>query len=263
MSVSANKFDLATPAINLVASLVPWDSEVFGFPVAQIHTLEIADHDPALQDYEKFREWLDVQQIRVAACRLLHNRLQESMFLEEQGFRFIEMVLHPHLANITSLNIAEDSLTILPAQECDLPALQAIAEHAFSYERYHVDPRFDPRLGDLRYSYWVRNSLQHPRQRLLKIQDGERLVAFFVVETRADKSVYWHLTAIATEWQGQGYGRRVWRAMLRHHCQEGFNSLTTTIAVRNILVLNLYARLGFRFLPPEMTFHWLRECNHG
>jgi ribosomal protein S18 acetylase RimI-like enzyme len=73
--------------------------------------------------------------------------------------------------------------------------------------------------------------------------------------------VYWHLTAVAPQCQGQGYGWRVWRAMLAHHARGGVRSVRTTITAGNVPVLNLYSKLGFRFLPPETTFHWLRESS--
>jgi GNAT superfamily N-acetyltransferase len=64
-----------------------------------------------------------------------------------------------------------------------------------------------------------------------------------------------HLTAIAREWQWHGYGRRIWQAMLRHQRNEGVKYANTTILARNVPVLELYARLGFSFHPPETTFH--------
>jgi RimJ/RimL family protein N-acetyltransferase len=252
--------ELSAPGLRLTAAVVPWDTEVFGFPVAQIYTLEVTD--PLLcatEAYQGFQAWLDTNQVRVASCRLPHDRLRESMFLEAQGFRFVEMVLHPRIEALGGLEIPVDCITIVPAQEADLAALQGIAERAFSHERYHLDPRLESYLADLRYGRWVRNSLNHPRQRLLKVLDGERLVACFIVEARKKGEVYWHLTAVSPEYQGQGYGRRVWQAMLRRHGEEGFESVTTTISARNVAVLNLYARLSFRFLPPEMTFHWVWE----
>lgn len=36
------------------------------------------------------------------------------------------------------------------------------------------------------------------------------------------------------------------------------DGIETTISLHNTTVLNLYARLGFAFAPPQMTFHWLR-----
>lgn len=259
MSTAPTTVEISTSSLRLQAALVSWDTDIFGFPVAQIQKLEIIDLLSATEEYQTFQRWLDVNKIRVASCRLPHDRLQESMFLESKGFRFIEMVLHPKIEKLQSLDIAQDNLVITPAFESDLPMMCSIAERAFSHERYHIDPRLDPRWGDLRYSRWVKNSLNHSRQQLLKVMDSEHIVALFIIEFVEHKSVYWHLTAISPKWQGQGYGYRVWRAMLRHHQAEGQDCVITTISARNFTVLNLYAKLDFRFLPPEMTFHWVRD----
>jgi ribosomal protein S18 acetylase RimI-like enzyme len=71
--------------------------------------------------------------------------------------------------------------------------------------------------------------------------------------------VYWHLTAVAPEWQGQGIGMSLWQTMLRRHAAEGATSVRTTISGHNAPAMNLYSRLGFSFSAPQMTFHWLRE----
>ncbi|EED35984.1 acetyltransferase, GNAT family [Luminiphilus syltensis NOR5-1B] len=85
------------------------------------------------------------------------------------------------------------------------------------------------------------------------------MVGFFVVEHKRNQEIYWHLTAINPRWQGRGYGYRAWLAMLRHHQMAGYRSVTTTISAGNSRVLNLYAKLGFRFIAPEKTFHWVNE----
>ncbi len=258
MNSSPRPFDLESPSLRLIGHTVPWDEAVFGFPVAQICELEIRNPRGARSDFSRFQAWRDAHQVRVVSCRLPHERLRESMFLEAHHFRFVEMVLQPRLDNLPALILPQDDLLITPGLASDLPALQDLAEHAFCHERYHLDPRLDPQLGDRRYGHWVRSSLEHPAQRLLKITDGTRLLALFIVESREDGSVYWHLNAIAPAWQGRGYGQRVWQAMLRYHQAAGCQAIVSTIAVRNVPVLNLYAKLNFHFLPPAMTFHWVR-----
>jgi RimJ/RimL family protein N-acetyltransferase len=116
----------------------------------------------------------------------------------------------------------------------------------------------NPRFGNARYAQWVKSSLQHPVQCLLKVLDGSQLIGFFLVEYGHNHSVYWHLTAIAPRFQGQGLGRQAWNSMLRAHQMEGIRVIATTISARNTRVLNLYTQLGFRFAPPHMTFHWIR-----
>jgi RimJ/RimL family protein N-acetyltransferase len=254
---NGDAFSLSTPALRLEASLVPWDMAAFQMPVAQISAIEIKDAAAAAVDWASFADWLQARDVRIASCRLGHGELPASMFLEQHGFRFVEMVLHPYLM-LDTLMPPEATLEVVPATPQDLPLLRRIAETAFSHERYHVDPRVDKRLADIRYGRWVENTLTHPRQRLFKLMDGARTVALFITED-IDGDVYWHLTAIAPDCQGQGYGRRAWSTMMARHQAQGLRKLSTTISARNSAVLNLYARLQFRFAAPDMTFHWLRE----
>jgi RimJ/RimL family protein N-acetyltransferase len=259
------KFDyqllrLETGALSLAYFHVPWDSDIFGFPVAQIAEMRVLNPALALADLAPFRAWLDHESIRLTSCRLPHERLHESMLLEQIGFRFVEMVLHPHLADLQAYPCAPQKLSVELADSADLPAIEAIAAHAFGHERFHVDPRLDRTLANHRYLVWVRNSHGHPTHRLYKICDGADLVAFFVTENKPDGLCYWHLTAISPAFQGRGYGKRVWLEMLHYHQREGMARIGTTIAACNTTVLNLYASLDFRFQPPEITLHWMPDA---
>jgi GNAT superfamily N-acetyltransferase len=104
----------------------------------------------------------------------------------------------------------------------------------------------------------AKSSIGHPCQRLYVVREGHRLVSFFLTEMLPDGSCYWHLNAVAPDAQGQGYGRRAWLAMLDFAKVSGAKKVRTCIVARNHKVLNLYARLGFYFPPPLMTFHWVR-----
>lgn len=246
-----------TPNLLLIWSEAPWDSVIFGYPVLQIGQLEMRGAD-ADKDFTTFETARDGIGGGLVSCRLPHDRLRESMLLEDHGFRFIEMAYHPELGQLEKLVLPADTLSVACARPQDLPEVLEIAGNAFHNERFHVDPRLDPKLGDLRYCNWVRSSLDHPRQRLTLVRDGERLVAFFVTEILEDGTCYWHLNAVAPNAQGQGYGRRAWQAMLRKARDEGASRVQTCIVARNHRVLNLYVRLGFRFSAPLMTFHWVR-----
>jgi ribosomal protein S18 acetylase RimI-like enzyme len=252
-----NKLKIDSAGLRLECILVPWDSATFGFPVGQITFLEVLEVELAKRAFQKAWEWVSRSGIRMISCRLGNDRLNESIFLEEQGFRFIEIVLHPQLIMIGKLNRFNVSLSIKCATEADMPYIENIALTAFRHERCHVDPRLEPGLGNRRYANWVRSSLKNPSQQLFKILDDSKIVAFFLVEIEGTKA-YWHLTAVAPRHQGKGYGERAWMTMLAHHQQEGVTEVNTTISARNCRVLNLYCKLCFRFQPPEMTFHWVR-----
>lgn len=255
---SVTPFKLDTTALALSIGMVPWDSDVFGFPVAQVETIRVFDAVSAIADFQLAWEWLNRHGVRMVSCRLPHDKLEESFLLEREGFKFIEMVLHPQMESLRAFEFEDDELSVSPAEPSDLPVLIAIAESAFGSERFHVDPRVDTGRADARYGNWVSSCLAHPKQVLLKVMSGDEIVALFVVEILNLGTAYWHLTAVAPNMQGKGFGRRAWRAMMRHHKLQKVESIKTTISARNSRVLNLYARLGFRFGSPETTFHFMR-----
>lgn len=250
---------LNTESLQMAWSLVPWDQEVCGFPVLQITDIKVVGRS-ASEDIREFERRRDILGAGLVSCRLSHECLIESMLLEEHGFRFIEMLYQP-LFQFSTVRIDVNShlLSVSLANQGDLEDVLNIACSAFKNERFKMDFRLDPSISDQRFQLWVENSLNHYSQDLFVIRDGARAIAFFVTELQDDGTCYWHLNAIAPDVQGKGYGRRVWLSMLNHAFESGAMRVSTCIAARNHRVLNLYARLGFYFPPPLMTFHWVRQ----
>lgn len=254
---------LEKPNLCLAWAEAPWDSVLFGFPVLQIGRIEV--RGPAAgEDFAEFEACRDRLQSGLVSCRLPHECLKESMLLEAHGFRFIEMVYHPEMDDLQARDLGSPTTFMVSrAESSDLPAVQEIAQRAFRNERFHVDPRLDPDIGNRRYRNWAMSSFSHPSQELHCIRDEQHVVAFFVTEMLADRTCYWHLNAVAPDAQGKGNGRMAWRAMMHQARDAGAKRIRTCIAARNHRVLNLYCGLGFRFSPPEMTFHWVREGTIG
>jgi len=248
---------LRAPGVELDVFVVPWDSEILGITVAQVERIEMTGEAKGDLAIAQLDSWLDAHDIRLASCRLASDRLRESMLLESTGFRFIEMVYRPTLGPIPPTS-ADQTIMVRAAEPGDLTALEAIASSAFSTGRFLLDWRLDARASERRYATWVRNSFADPRQEVLTaVLDGS-IVGFFVVEALPDLSVYWHLTAIAPQFQGRGIGKRLWRSMVARHADAGRVRIDTTISAHNTPVMNIYAGLGFKFGAPQMTFHWVR-----
>lgn len=237
--------------------LVPWDTEIFGFPVAQIARLELDDGAGAGTVLREFDAWCDGLGVRLVSCRLDHTQLRESMALEDLGFRFVEMVHEPRFDLVDPIAAPGRSLQISEAVADDLAAIGEIAHAAFTTGRFLLDWRLPPELSRRRYAAWVRNSFEDPAHEVLTATADGDVVGFFIVESRPDRSVYWHLTAIAPRWQGKGVGTSLWRSMLLRHRADGATSVSTTISGHSPPALNLYARLGFKFGAAKMTFHRL------
>jgi GNAT superfamily N-acetyltransferase len=256
---SAGSTRLESAGAVLEGSLVPWDSEIFGFPVAQITALELDEAADAAGVLDRFEAWCSSHDVRLVSCRLDHTKLRESMALEERGFRFVETAYRPRLDTFDSVGTPKHHVEVAEATSADVPRIEEIAYSVFTTGRFLLDGRFPEELSRRRYATWVRTSFESAAQSVLKAEAEGDLVGFFIVEQRPDRSVYWHLTAVAPDWQGKGMGMSLWQTMLLRHRDEGASFVETTISGHNLAIINLYARLGFSFASAQMTFHWLRD----
>lgn len=247
---------IRTAALNLDYHLVPWDTEILGALVAQISELRVIEPRQAARDYKTFSDWCLQQRIDLCSCRLPAEQLADSMFLEDRGFRFIELNYLPRLADLQNRQFDASGVQIMPAEQHDSVVLAGMAAQVLCHGRFHQDPRIDPALGDRRYQAWMTNAFARPQQQVLKCLLDGAIVGFFVVEFPEPRHCFWSLIGLAPGLQGKGLGKRVWNAMLAHHREQGIDVVGTSISSHNIAVFNLYVALGFRFPPPTMTLQW-------
>jgi RimJ/RimL family protein N-acetyltransferase len=256
MSFDYRLESLRTAALEIDYYLVPWDARILGRPVAQIADIRILEPTQAARDYEPFAAWCRQQRIALCTCRLPAARVAESMFLEHRGFRFVELNYTPQLDGLQTLAFGDQGVGVARADSGDRDALADMAAKVFSHGRWHQDPRVGAALGNQRYRAWMENAFAHAGQTVLKCLLDAQVVGFFVVESRAAQHRHWSLNGLAPGLQGRGLGKRVWRAMLQWHRDEGVDTVTTSISSHNVPAFNLYVGLGFRFPPPSMTLQW-------
>jgi ribosomal protein S18 acetylase RimI-like enzyme len=243
--------------LTIHASIVPWDSATFGFAVAQIAKLEVSVAAADTPGITTLLTWAALHDVRHISCRLPSDNVQEARLLEDHGFRFMEMVIQPYLSDIQMISIPSSPVRVEEALPVDLETIVRIAESAFGHERYHVDQHVPKVLADSRYGNWVRSAMaSHGSQMVLKLVLHDQIVGFFIIEMEQDGSCYWHLTALDPLLHGRGIGTAAWHSVMTHLQRIGCDSVSTTVAVRNVRVINLYAKLAFRFRAPAMTFHW-------
>ncbi len=241
----------------LRCALVPWDAELLGHPVGVVLGLEGVEtagaEAPALPALlERYEAWCAAEGIRFSSLRLPAEAHGAIAAVQVAGFRYVEQVLHPTLELTASA--PPDDERVRPARRDELETLREIARRSFSGQRLHADPAVPDRLANDRYAAWVERSGSDPEDAFLVVTDEGRARGFWLY--RADgEAVHLALTAIEPEAQGRGLGRLLWTAGTRLLASRGVRRLTTTVSAGNVRVLNLYARLGWRFGHPEVTFH--------
>lgn len=248
---------IRAPALSMDYHLVPWDSEIFGKPVAQISHLCVTDAAHADRDYEPFVRWCKHHAIELCACRIPTSDMVESMFLEDRGFRFVELNYLPVLTRLQERSFEPNGVVVASAGEQDRDTLADMAAETLRHGRFHQDPRIDPALGAKRYRVWMTNAFTRPGQQVLKCLLDNTVVGFFVIEHPQPTHCFWSLIGLAPGLQGRGLGKRVWNAMLDHHKRAGIEQVSTSISSHNVAVFNLYVSLGFRFPAPATTLQWL------
>jgi len=254
-----NRYVVDSSLLELQAQKVLWDTIAFGYSVASIDRINLYHEDCVNKDFEGFMHWVDQEKIRLVLCRLPHNDIRTIMFLESQSFKFIEMVLHP-IIHINDSRLSDfNGFIVEPVRENELTIVSAMADKAFGFERYHIDPRVNSIAADLRYGSWVKNTFNQKDQKLIKISLHEDILGFFIIEKLSADKFYWHLTALNPKFVGKGFGIGVWSAMISYCGNLGARYAYTTISARNSPVLNLYSRLNARFGAPEVTLHWFEE----
>jgi hypothetical protein len=258
MDFSYTPLEIRSKSLNMNYFLVPWDTEIIGRPVAEISRFEVADAESAGIHYAGFVEWRDSQDIEICSCRVSHDSLVESLFLQRHGFRFIEINYRPEFHGLQQQRFSDDSIQIEIANADDQDCLSQMAAVVFKHGRFHQDVSLGSIIGNKRYKTWMINSFSHPSQVVYKCVIDGKTAGFFVTEYSDNKQSNWVLIGLAPEFQGRGFGLRVWKAMMCFHQAEGMESIVTSISSHNTAVFNLYVKLGFRFPRPQVTFHWHR-----
>ncbi len=242
-------------SLTLTCHLAPWDRPFFPGNTAGISTIRLGARDGAAQTFNRFREWCTNNEVRLVSCRLDQHRITECSFLEDHGFRFIELNYRP-ITNGLSRFQDDPEIVVAPADASDAVKISTFAGQTFKTGRMHADPEIGPEVGNRRYAAWVLNAFHHPDQHVYKILMNGRMIAYMVQEQPAPATRFWSFNGLAPGLTGKGLGRRAWQAMLAFNCREGAVEVSTSISSHNVAAFNLYVSLGFRFPAPAITLHW-------
>jgi ribosomal protein S18 acetylase RimI-like enzyme len=256
MDFSFTPLQLNSKPLVMEYHLVSWDSRTLGYPVAEINRLEVKEPLNADDQFQKFLDWCRLKEVQICACRIGHDKLIESSFLQKHDFKFIELNYCPVIDNLDDIQVANSTIVVKSAQAGDEEILAQMAGRIFKHGRFHQDLELGPELGNERYKNWLHNSFKNPDQSIYKCLDDNEIVGFFIVEYPKKNCAYWSLNGLAPGLGGRGMGTRVWQAMMRFHQDEGIKSISPSITSHNAAVFNLYVKLGFRFPLPNATFHW-------
>jgi hypothetical protein len=256
--VSASSFDLNfaplradRPAFGRVA-LVPWDSETFGFGIADLD-IDIAQAPPAAGDLARTLErWTHERGVRLVGASVPTTALSYIDTLQNAGFHYLDTTLRITYSGIQDVTLPHSELTLRPFVSSDVPAVLAIAGSAFSHGRYHADPKISNERANQRYQDWVNRVLTSGGvQELHVLVAGDQVRAFSVIQIVGPVG-HLHLVGVLPG----SRGLQVTLATLRLFQIRGAAIVHSKISASNIVALNSHAQLGAQFHAPAALLHW-------
>jgi L-amino acid N-acyltransferase YncA len=240
------------------AAVIPWDSDIFGFTVAQfrIGSDRIAESQTGALS-ESLLSWLHRNDVVLCSCAVPASSAFWKTYLPRVGFEWGDLGLRVALNGLNKASLRPARFTLRNAVPGDSDAVGAIAGQAFHHGRYHADPRFPSELADRRYRQWATNALagNNPGEFLYVMGEPGKVQGFYHVAV--DKTVSdLRLAALAPELQGTMLGFDLYLAVLHTLKKLGVRRVVSTISGTNTPVMNVYSMLGFRFSDPEVIYHW-------
>jgi L-amino acid N-acyltransferase YncA len=243
------------PATGL-AAIVPWDTEIFGFPVASFRTGS-GEQVPDTEIFQHaFSSWAHAQNVAVCSAVVRPSLAAWRNLLAQTGFEFVDLSLQVTLS-LASAKIPSVQSQLRLAVPADQAVIEKIAAGSFSHGRYHADPRFPEDLANRRYSHWVRNALIRPNDvdRVYVLEKEGTVVGFYHLTIEGEVCDL-RLAAVAPEYKNTMLGVELYAAVLGELRQQKIRRIVTSISAMNTNVMNLYSMLGFRFGTPELVYHW-------
>lgn len=246
------------------AYLLPWDSETFGFPVATYDIgAEQLDIEQQQQFTDLFRSWTQRNGVQLCSCSVPADSRFWKNFLPANGFKFVDVSLRAVRNDLRSAALIRSRTQLRAAVPSDWAAIEEIAANSFHHGRYHADARIPKTTADLRYRHWIRRALtgDHSIDRVYVLEQDDSIGGFYHFTVENESSDL-RLAAISPKLQGSGLGFEFYLSVLHMIASLGVRRATTTISATNTAILNVFARLEFRFSKPQAIYHWHSQNSH-
>lgn len=193
--------------------------------------------------------------VRLVACRVAAEEVEAVRLLEQGGFHRIETLI-THERPVLDEPEPVMGPGIVLADAADRAPCVEIARQAFRYDRFHADPRIDPRAASALKAAWVDNGFAGRADAIVVARVDGRARGFVLCLRPEPTTAVIDLIATEPSWQGRGLGRALVLGTLTHYRGRA-HLLRVGTQEANAGSLRLYALTGCRVVGRHHTFHWI------
>lgn len=250
----------------------PWETRNLGIPsyaIDEEYLTNVSQEDIS-SEFSLFRK---INKNYFIFARLSKKNLHLATVLEKNGFYVVECAISPYLrlarSEVLSRFMRNESYFIPKKykdrifryysidRDHEFPEseLKAIARESFSDDRFHIDHNCPTDIADGRISSWVDDLISDPDISFYVLTLNDKIIAF-----TAKKKNHYILGGFQKNYIRSGLGELLYLNGCKILKEQEYKTFETQISTNNLLVLNLYARLGFKFKNTQYSFHcWSKE----
>lgn len=239
-------------------ALLPWDTEIFGFAVADFKPGDarvIFEHRSAIG--ARLTSWATEQQAELIGCSVPAAEERWRTLLPRIGFTYVDSTLTYTLPKLQTVRFGRKHTPVRLATMADQAAVERVCETGFRAGRYHADARFPVTLANARYRRWLAKEFE-------SLGDSNRVyvagkigaaIGFIHVRVEGDEA-YLTLGGADPAMQSGILPFSVFIGTLEALRDSGVRRVESKLSAGNTPMLNLASYAGSRFSEPETVFHW-------
>lgn len=233
----------------------PWNSKAFGYEINELKTVKYTSKEllhAMLKDFEAVSSGVKATLTRISiddkTC--MHE-------LQKFGYYFAETAFIITMNRINKKDFGKEFKNNLPLsvpEEEDFEQIKNIAKNDFHHGRFHEDPNFDLQASRNKYASWIEEMKEEGKSFLVYKSEG--MVLSFLAYQCFDEYVD---LILAGSIEGKGMlSYYFWSSFMTYLQNQGHKNIKTMISASNIGIVNLYARLDFKFEQALISMHKFR-----
>jgi len=229
-------------------TFLPWDSELFGFRVARLHTECISG-----EGLDKAIASLQAEGIRLAYASLPWSDNTARALLDKLGASTVDRKVL--FKKCLSAPVATpEGVEPWPGPECS-PELEALALASGHLSRFLLDPKIPRHVFPDLYLRWIRRSVRGEiADAVLVVNENRALAGMVTLACDGDLGSI-GLIAVADAYRGRGIGRRLIVAAEAFCAERKSKWLHVVTQGANQAACALYSACGFALAEEHAVYH--------
>lgn len=225
-----------------------FDSEVFGFRVARVETINSENVKDLIKD-------LIANKIKYATYRTQSNNFSTIHTLEKSGFILVDGLISLSI-DISNIEKGETTSKIREADENDSPKLRNLTSGLYSISRIFNDSLISKNKANEFYVKWIENSiLGKAADSVLIWEENRKILGYITLQKKGQIP----LVGVSEEARGKGIAKKLINASFNKFKEWKVENIIIETQMNNIPALRVYSACGFKIIDSFLTLRWAKD----